>query len=62
VSFSVIEIDIKSIGILRYKLIEVGLTYKFAKQTAPFSRYLTLTYKGKKASEYVEELEKVLSE
>jgi len=44
------------------KLIAAGLVQEYAQQTAPFSRYLTLTEKGKKVAECVECLEKALGD
>ncbi len=44
------------------KLIAAGLVQEFALQTAPFSRYLTLTEKGKKAADCVECLEKAIGD
>jgi len=44
------------------ELIEAGLVREYAQQTAPFSRYLTLTEKGERAAECVERLEKALAD
>ncbi len=43
-------------------LIAAGLVQEYAQQTTPFSRYLTLTEKGKKVAVSVESLEQALGE